>query len=363
MVASSACRPRNGREPLAQDLLHRTVLEDRPLQLDGLAERLDAELLDQRVAAPGVPAQGLLLVAHRVRREHRGAVGGLRVGVEPDRPLRQRQCLDGVAGGERGVRGRDEGIDQARAVVLALLLRPRRVRLVLEDVTAGDGDRAAKQGPGGVRCRGRDLVDDPVELIEVQLYPVGVQAVAARLGRDDGLAHRDARLQPPAQHGDVVLQRRGDVLRGLLAPQQLSEQLLAHGAPTARRQDLQQLLRLAAGEGPRTQDIALGPDLHRSEDVDRKHSHTPGSPCDLGASAWSSPSGQVVDSDADDDAGAQLPRQETFGLSPRRRSDRHPGYSRASVRRWGFSTRETRCFTGPDRAANDAAEPGLLACR
>src|SRR5436309_1454917 len=84
-----------------------------------------------------------------------------------------------------------------------------------------EAERLLEGGPPPRHAERGGASEQLVELVQVDLGPIGVEAVGTGLGHHDGLVLARPRLQSVAQHGHVRLERRRDVTREALTPQQV----------------------------------------------------------------------------------------------------------------------------------------------
>ena len=174
----------------------------------------------------------------------------LAVRVELGRRLRVRERMLVIELGERGVGGLEACTEHAALIGAAKLVRPDRVGLVFEHLTAHQRERLLERAPShGGRLTRRPL-DQLVEAVEVELDEVLCEAVRLRLGDDEPACTVAVVGEMPSEDGDEGLDGAADVLWPAVAPEKLGDPLGRHAMPACREQDLEHLLR------PRSSEVA-----------------------------------------------------------------------------------------------------------
>ena len=210
-----------------------------------LRARLDADLVDQRVARVPVRLERLRLAAAAVERQDPLRVEMLAQGILGQQCVDLRDDLLVAAGGQVGV---DRQLGRGQPQLFEppdLGDRERFVGHVGERVAAEQRQRLARRV--SVR-RSRRLRDEPLEPEYIHQLAIDLELVRAPAGEDLHTAVVGEHLaQPP----DVVLHHLGRARRGLLAPETF-DQPVSRDRPVGLQTEHRQhgaLLRSAEGTG------------------------------------------------------------------------------------------------------------------
>src|SRR5207253_3617918 len=130
----------------------------------------------------------------------------------------------------------------------AKVLRPERVRLVLQHLAAHERERLLERAPSEVRRLSPRALEQLVEAVEIELDSVGGEAVRLCLRADKLAGALPLRDEMTAEHGDESLERAGRVLGQLFSPKQLGEAIGRHSMSARGEQDLENLLRAGAAQ-------------------------------------------------------------------------------------------------------------------
>jgi hypothetical protein len=139
---------------------------------------------------------------------------------------------------ERCVGRVEMGAEDAPAIGASKLLRPKRIRLVLQDVAAHERERSVERAAGRVRRLMRRGLEELIEAVEIQLDKIGGEAIGLCFGNDELARPVTVRRETPPQHRDERLQRPGRILGLLISPEKVGEPIRRDAVSTRGEQDL-----------------------------------------------------------------------------------------------------------------------------
>src|SRR2546422_11668146 len=126
-----------------------------------------------------------MLTTERVQSKHRRSLRAFAEAIECRGGLCVRQRLRVVELRERCVGRLEVGAEHAPAIGASKLLRPKRIRLVLQDVAAHERERSLERAAGRMRRLMRRALEQLIEAVEIQLDKIGSEAIGLCLGDDE----------------------------------------------------------------------------------------------------------------------------------------------------------------------------------
>ena len=246
------------------------LAEDRRLHAAGLRRRLEAELLVEHRAEAAITAQGVVLSAERVEGEHLRAVRPLAEAIERGGGFCMCECGSVVELGKRRVCGLEVGAENTALVGAAQVDGPRAVGLVLQDLADDELERLLERGPCDPGRLAAGALEQLVEAVQVEHHELAREPVRLGLGDDElpGTVAVSGEVAP--EHRHEGLERSCDVLRALVAPEELRDPIGGHPVPARGEEDLEHLLRADAAEVAGAQAALAVLDRQRPEQPDQR---------------------------------------------------------------------------------------------
>ena len=166
--------------------------------------------------------------------------------------------------------GRLEVGDQ-HAVLIARpqLDRPRAVRLVFQDVATSETERPLECGAGGAGRRTQGLNEQCVEAVEVDHDQLRGESVRLSLCHDELSTAAGGGCEVAAEHRHEGMERPGDVVRRISAPEKVRHAIEGDRVAARREQDLEQLLRPGSAEVAGAEHVVSA--LHRQRPEQANH--------------------------------------------------------------------------------------------
>jgi hypothetical protein len=239
-------------------------VQDRLVELAQRRRRLDAQLVGEGPAQPGVRRHRVRLPLAAVEGQHELAVERLPHRVQRDQPLQRADQLGVPPELQLGVEP-PLGGDQPKLLEPGhLRLGERQVPYVGEGIAAPEGERLSevvgRRRPGAGPARPAARPDQAVEPAGVDGVGRHVQAVAAPMGTQQAVA-----AQRLAQPADVRVHGGDRATPGIVGEQRIDDLLGGDRLPAAQQEERQQGLRAGTAD----LDHAVAPaHLDRSEQVE-----------------------------------------------------------------------------------------------
>src|SRR3954468_18332764 len=150
---------------------------------------------------------------------------------------------------EGDARDLQPSVVDAYAVLVAESLCPRGIRLVGEDIGRRKRKGALEKAAAplkGFRLAGQR--EQGIEAVEVEIHELDVEAIRLPPSDDEVASAAAVRRDRPADHRDVCLERRCQILRQPVLPKPLAELAFRNGAPASGQEHFEDLLRLDSAE-------------------------------------------------------------------------------------------------------------------
>ena len=246
------------------------LAKDGRLERPGVPARLEPELVVQPHPEFAVAAERLVRAVEGVEREHLGAVGALAEAIERSCCLGMSKRGSEVELGQGGVGGVEAGSEHTALVAAADVEGPGGVGLVFEDLAADETERLLERRARPVGRLAARAFEQLVEAVEVERDELGREPVRLVLGDDQPAGTLAVGREVPPQCRYERLERAGNVLRSLAAPDELRKAVDGCRVTPSDEEDLEHLLRPDAAEVARADRAAAVFDRKRAEETDHR---------------------------------------------------------------------------------------------